>query len=136
VETRWSGADLRTLALDELSPYCQNAVAQAQVDGTSTTVKPEVAQTLAIVLHELATNAAKYGAFSVAAGRVHVGWSIAPDNRLMLRWTETGGPPVKTPTRQGFGTRTMNSMISGSLKGDLCLDWREGGLVCEIAIPI
>jgi PAS domain S-box-containing protein len=136
VETRWSGADLRILALDELSPYCQDGDARAQVDGTSITVTPDAAQALAVILHELATNAAKYGALSVAAGRVHVGWSIASDKRLLLRWTETGGPTAKPPTRQGFGTRVMNSMIAGSLKGDMRLDWGEGGLVCEIAIPI
>jgi PAS domain S-box-containing protein len=135
VDTRWSGADLRTLALDELSPYCQDGDARAQVDGTSITVKPDVAQALAVILHELATNAAKYGALSVPGGRVHVGWPDATDGRLVLRWTETGGPPATPPTREGFGTRVMKSMIS-SLKGDMRLDWREGGLICEIALPI
>ena len=135
VETRWTGADLRTLALDELSPYCQEGDARAQVDGTNVTVKPDVAQALAVILHELATNAAKYGALSVPDGRVRVCWSKPSDERLILRWTETGGPPAKPPTRQGFGTRVMKSMIS-SLKGDIRLEWSKDGLVCEIAIPV
>jgi PAS domain S-box-containing protein len=135
VETRWTGADLRTLALDELSPYCQEGDARAQVDGTNVTVKPEVAQALAVILHELATNAAKYGALSVPGGRVHLGWSQASGQRLILRWTETGGPAAKPPTHQGFGTRVMKSVI-GSLKGDIRPEWREDGLVCEIAIPV
>jgi two-component sensor histidine kinase len=135
VETRWTGADLRTLALDELLPYCEEGDAQAQVDGTNVTVKPDVAQALAVILHELATNAAKYGALSVPGGRVRLGWSQPSGQRLILRWTETGGPPAKPPTHQGFGTRVMKSVI-GSLKGDLRLEWREDGLVCEIGVPV
>jgi PAS domain S-box-containing protein len=102
VESRWTGADLRTLALDELMPYRQEGDARAQVDGTSVTVKPDVAQAIAVILHELATNAAKYGALSVPGGRVQVGWSHASNKRLILRWTETGGPSTKPPTHQGF----------------------------------
>lgn len=136
VENRWSGADLRTVALDELLPYCQDGGAQAQIDGATINLTPDVAQALAVTLHELATNAAKYGALSVTAGRVHVSWSVAVDNRLILRWTETGGPAVEPPTRKGFGTRVMNSMIAGTLKGDMRLDWREGGLVGEISVSL
>lgn len=136
VESRWSGADLRTLALEELSPYRQGGDAQARVNGSTIKLAPNAAQALAIILHDLATNAAKYGALSVPDGRVIVDWSIAPDKRLILRWTETGGPAVEAPTRQGFGTRVMNSMITGSLRGTMRLDWRECGLVCEIAIPV
>ena len=136
VESRWTGADLRALALEELLPYRQEGDERAQVDGTSVTVKPEVAQAIAVILHELATNAAKYGALSVPAGRVHVSWSHVSDERLILRWTEIGGPSTKPPTHQGFGTRVMKSMIGGSLKGDMRLDWREDGLVCEIGILV
>lgn len=135
VQTRWTGADLRTLAVDELSPYCQDGDGRVQVDGTNITVKPDVAQPLAVILHELATNAAKYGALSVPDGRVHVGWEVT-DGRLMLRWTETGGPPATPPTREGFGTRIVKAMISSTLKGDIRHDWRESGLVCEIDLPV
>jgi two-component sensor histidine kinase len=86
-------------------------------------------------LHELATNAAKYGALSVPQGRVRVEWSRAADGRLVLRWTETGGPLVIPPTRQGFGTRVMDSMIRGQVKGDVYFDWRAEGLACEITLP-
>jgi PAS domain S-box-containing protein len=136
VESRWTGADLRTLASEELLPYCQEGDERAQVDGKSVTLKPDVAQALAVILHELATNAAKYGALSVPGGRVHVSWSHVSDERLILRWTETGGPAAKLPTRQGFGTRVMKGMIGDALKGDIRLDWREAGLVCELAIPV
>jgi two-component sensor histidine kinase len=134
VETRWTGADLHKLALEELLPYRQDNEKRATIDGPHVTVKPEAAQAITVILHELATNAAKYGSLSVSSGRVHVGWSHEPD-KIILRWTETGGPFVKPPTDQGFGSRVTKSMI-GSLNGDMCLDWREGGLVCEITIPV
>ena len=118
-----------------VSPFCQEGDTRAQLDGTNLTVKPDVAQALAVILHELATNAAKYGALSVPGGHVHLGWSQPSGGRLILRWTETGGPAAKPPTHQGFGTRVMKSMI-GSLKGDMRLEWREDGLVCEIAVPV
>jgi two-component sensor histidine kinase len=96
-------------------------------------LKPELAQAIGVTLHELATNAAKYGALSVAEGQVRVEWSRAED-RLVVRWTEAGGPPAKPPTRKGFGTRLMQSMID-SVKGWVQLDWRAEGLACEIAVP-
>ncbi len=86
-------------------------------------------------MHELATNAAKYGALSVPAGRIQVEWSRAADGRIVLRWVETGGPLVKPLTRRGFGMRVMESMIREQLQGDVRFDWRAEGLVCELVIP-
>ncbi len=97
-------------------------------------LEPNTAQAVAVTLHELATNAAKYGALSTAKGRVAIEWSDTPDGRLTLRWTETGGPPATPPTRQGFGTRIIERMIKG-LKGKTRFDWRPEGLVCEITLP-
>jgi two-component sensor histidine kinase len=89
---------------------------------------------MAVTLHELATNAAKYGALSVPNGKIHVEWSRGADGRIVLRWTETGGPAVKPPTRKGFGTRVMESMIQQEM-GEFRLDWRVEGLACEISMP-
>jgi two-component sensor histidine kinase len=86
-----------------------------------------------VTLHELATNAAKYGALSVPNGRIDLKWLHEADGRLILRWTEIGGPPVQTPTRQGFGRRIIEQMIK-QLKGETRFDWRTDGLVCEITI--
>jgi PAS domain S-box-containing protein len=135
VGSRWTGAELHSLATQELSPYCQEGEARARIEGPSLLLEPAIAQTIAVTLHELATNAAKYGALSQAEGRVQIEWSRAADGRLVLRWTETGGPPVKPPTRRGFGTRVMEGMIGGQLKGQMRFDWREEGLVCEIILP-
>jgi two-component sensor histidine kinase len=85
-------------------------------------------------LHELATNAAKYGSLSVPDGNVHIEAAKAADGTLFLRWAETGGPPVKQPERRGFGSRVIDAMIRNQ-SGEIRFDWRAEGLVCEITIP-
>ena len=135
VESRWTGAELHSLVTQELSPYREDGGTRVQVDGAKVLLDTTTAQTIAVFLHELATNAAKYGALSVPEGRVKVEWSHAADGRLVLRWTETGGPPVQPPTREGFGTRVMVAMIRGQLKGEVDFAWHAGGLVCEITMP-
>jgi two-component sensor histidine kinase len=132
VESRWKGAELSTLAQRELAPYVQDNEARVQIDGPELLLEPNIAQTIALILHELATNAAKYGALSVAKGRVEVKWSVVASDQLILTWTEQGGPAVKKPTRQGFGTRVMERTIRDQHKGDLRLDWSAEGLVCAI----
>jgi two-component sensor histidine kinase len=82
-------------------------------------LKLDPAQAIAVALHELATNAAKYGALSVPEGQVRVEWSRAADGRVVLRWTEAGGPPVTPPARKGFGTHVMEAMIRRHV-GETC----------------
>jgi PAS domain S-box-containing protein len=135
VESRWTGADLRSLVTQELSPYFREGDGQARIEGPHLTVKPDAAQVIAVTLHELATNAAKYGALSVPDGYVQVEWSRAADGRVVLCWTEANGPAVTPPTHQGFGTRVMEKMITGQLRGRICFTWRAQGLSCEITIP-
>jgi PAS domain S-box-containing protein len=136
VESRWAGAELHSLVKEELAAYCRDGERRARIDGPKLLLRPDVAQAVAVALHELATNAANYGALSVAKGHIRVEWSRASDGRLVLRWTETGGPLGKPPTRQGFGTRVMDSMIRGQLKGEIQFDWRAEGLACEIVLPV
>ena len=135
VDSRWTGAELHSLVRDELAAYCQDGEMRARIIGQNLLLESNLAQTVAVALHELATNAAKYGALSVPDGHVQVDWSHAADGRLVLRWTETGGPPVKSPTRKGFGTRVMESMIRGQMKGEMRFEWRPEGLACEIEFP-
>jgi two-component sensor histidine kinase len=136
VESRWIGAELRRLVTQELKPYGRDGDARARIDGPDLLLEPDTAQTIAVALHELATNAAKYGALAAAEGHVAVEWSLATDGRLVLRWTERGGPPVKWPTRQGFGTQVMERIIRHQQKGEMHYDWRTEGLVCEIILPL
>jgi two-component sensor histidine kinase len=86
-----------------------------------------------MTLHELATNAAKYGALSTADGRVKVEWVMLPGRKLHLRWAETGGPATVLPTKKGFGTRAVTRMI-GQLGGQITFDWRPDGVRCEITV--
>ena len=134
-QTRWAGADLRELAIKELSPYRRGGGPPAQIEGPSLLLKPELAQAMAMALHELSTNAAKYGALSTSAGRVKVEWSWQPGQKLHLRWSETGGPRVVPPTKQGFGTRAIMRLI-GQLDGEVKYDWRADGVTCDIVIDV
>jgi PAS domain S-box-containing protein len=134
VESRWMGADLHILVTQELAAYSEEGEPRVRIEGPNVLLESNTAQAIAVTLHELATNAAKYGALSVPDGHVHVEWALGEGERLVLRWTETGGPPVEPPGRKGYGTRVMESIIRGQLKGEVRFDWRVEGLACEIAV--
>jgi PAS domain S-box-containing protein len=136
VQSRWTGAELHSLVAQELLPYCGGTERRVRTDGPPVMLEPTTAQTIAISLHELATNAAKYGSLSAADGRVEIAWSRTADRRLSLRWIEAGGPTVTPPTRRGFGTSIMENIIAGQLRGEVRFDWRDQGLTCEIALPL
>ena len=106
-------------------PYLRKGEPRVQIDGPTLMLEPQTAQAVAVALHELATNASKYGALSDGKGRVEVAWSCATDGQLSLRWTENGGPPVKTPTRQGFAAELI-AVRSG----------RRGGRLRDSTLPI
>lgn len=88
-----------------------------------------------MVLHELTTNAAKYGALSVPAGCVRVDWSYPNGEGLLIRWAEFGGPSVEPPRHKGFGRRVIEQLVGNELKGETRFDWRAEGLACEIVLP-
>ncbi|MGC2076260.1 MAG: PAS domain S-box protein [Xanthobacteraceae bacterium] len=134
VKSRWSGAELSNIVTQEFAPYLREGEARIQIDGPHVLLPPNAAQAIAITLHELATNAAKYGSLSVAEGQVEVTWARMTDGRLIVHWTESGGPPTRKPTRAGFGTRVVERMIREQLKGEMHLDWRTEGLACEIVL--
>jgi PAS domain S-box-containing protein len=131
VQTRWIGAEMSAIARQELAPYFEEGETRARIKGPQILLEPNVAQSVAVILHELATNAAKYGSLSLASGRIDLCWSHEPDGRLQVRWTETGGPPVQTPTRDGFGGRIIKQMAE-QLKGAARFKWHAKGLDCEI----
>jgi two-component sensor histidine kinase len=136
VKSRWTGAELSHIADQELAPYLEEGEARARTEGPYVLLAPDTAQAMAVTLHELATNAAKYGALSVAKGRVEVKWLLAASDQLILTWTEKRGPVVKKPLHQGFGTRVMEKIIRDQHKGDFHLNWGAEGLACEIILPV
>ncbi|MBP1884609.1 PAS domain S-box-containing protein [Ensifer mexicanus] len=135
-ETRWSGVSLQTIFSDELAPYRNEDVDNISLDGPPTTLPPKHALTLGMAAHELATNAAKHGALSVKSGRVRVDWAVDPiENRLCIRWRETGGPPVSPPGRNGFGRLLLERVLASDLGGDVRLEFALHGLNCTIDVP-
>jgi PAS domain S-box-containing protein len=133
--TRWIGAELSTIAKQELAPYSATEEKRVRIDGPQVLLEPDTAQAVAVTLHELATNAVKYGALSKANGHIDLKWSHEANGCLNLRWIETGGPTVQPPTRRGFGGRVIEQMIA-QLKGDSRFEWRAEGLVCKITLRV
>jgi two-component sensor histidine kinase len=135
-QTNWAGANVRDIVMNELSPYCPRGSERVRVKGPTMLLEPERAQTLAVTVHELATNAAKYGALSNDKGNVRVDWSHEADDCLVFSWTESNRPLVEAPSHRGFGTKVMQGMIEGQLEGEMRFDWRPEGLFCRIALPL
>jgi two-component system CheB/CheR fusion protein len=135
----WKSASLRDLLLQELNPYRAEADARFAVEGPDFLLEPKAALALAMAFHELATNAVKYGAFSKSEGQVRVGWGVvkaSESGALRLRWTETGGPPVKKRERKGFGSTVIERGLMLELEAEVHLDFDPSGLVCTIEIPL
>ncbi|WP_176695846.1 HWE histidine kinase domain-containing protein [Phenylobacterium immobile] len=133
--TRWVGADLRKLVEEELAPFTLGDPNRALISGPDLALGPAVAQGIAMALHELATNAAKYGALSAPGGRIDIGWTDSDGDRVVIRWRESGGPAVVRPTRRGLGASMLQRALSGPIGGGTTFDWRPEGLVCELSFP-
>jgi two-component sensor histidine kinase len=107
-------------------------------EGEPITVTPRVALTLALVVHELVTNAAKYGALSEPEGRIDIRWHLQGGASPILRieWRERDGPPTRVPERRGFGTRFIEGSVASELRGSAKLDFDPAGLCCKMEIPL
>src|SRR6476469_9188849 len=129
----WQGAEIGKLIDEELAPYATGD--QIELSGPEIQLEPATAQTVALALHELVTNSAKYGALSTLSGRLSVGWD---DHAGLLKiiWVETGGPLVEKPVSRGFGTRSVIASIESQLGGQAEFDWRPEGLVCCLSVPL
>lgn len=132
--SRWEGADLRRLVDEELAPYRERDGERVEVTGPAVLLPPALAQTIALALHELTTNAAKYGALSVDTGRIKISWETEP-RQLTLSWVESSGPPVNHPSRGGYGTRVIKGGIEGQLGGQTNFEWLREGLRCTLVVP-
>jgi PAS domain S-box-containing protein len=132
-QSRWQGADVLRLVNEEVAPY-RTGANTVVIEGPSVLVAPESAQSIALILHELATNAAKYGALSARNGRLDINWA-SENGRMTLDWTESGGPRVQPPSSTGFGMKIIHAHLNSAEKGRAEFDWRAEGLHCRIVIP-
>src|SRR5215472_3744735 len=133
---RWHGVSLQEIIQREIAPYIAG---KSDISGPNITLRPEAAQAMAMVLHELATNAAKYGALSNHTGRVSVRWfwlpNGIPQQQLAIEWQETNGPPVSAPSASGYGTSIIRELLPYELGGTVDLSFAAGGVQCRLAIP-
>ncbi len=129
----WEGAGLQEILRQTLEPHGD----RARIGGPPVELTPNTAVSLSMVFHELATNAAKYGALSVEAGVLEVSWRAgAGSDRMEIAWVERGGPPVTPPTTSGFGSRLIATSLKGELGGDAVFDYRPEGLVCLLTLRL
>jgi PAS domain S-box-containing protein len=132
---RWDGADLADLVANAIEPYDDRASSRFTIAGPPLRLAPKPAQSVSMALHELSTNAVKYGALSRDGGQVAVSWRVDGPT-LHVRWQESGGPPVTTPERRGFGSRLVERGLAAELAGTARLSFEPGGVVCEITAPV
>jgi len=133
-DSRWQGAEFAKLVDEELAPFRSTDPERIRVSGPKVLLNPTTAQTLALALHELATNAVKYGALSQSSGNLELKWDFEPDT-IVLNWRERGGPPVRAPQSTGFGTRIITGSVERQLGGKATFDWRPDGLNCVLRVP-
>lgn len=135
----WAGADLHDILRGELAPYLDAAERRVAIDGPSFIVPRDMTVPIGMAIHELATNAVKYGALSVPEGRVRVDITAEegmPDPRLVMVWTESGGPPVKPPERRGFGSLLLDRLLASQLGGRVATEYRPEGVMARIDVVL
>lgn len=134
----WTGASLCTAIETAIAAY--RAPGRFELAGVDHPLAPKMVVSLSMVMHELATNAVKYGALSVPEGSVRIAWQVLRDaggERLAMRWEESGGPPVEAPTRKGFGTRLLERQVAMEFNGSIQLQYCPSGLLClmDLGLP-
>ncbi len=135
VQQRWHSADLQDLVRGQLAHHLDSGKEQIAIEGPTVALCPEAAQSVGLALHELASNAVKFGSLSRASGKVSVVWRYTSGNEVELLWTETGGPQVPISRNPGFGTLVLQKSLPRSLDADVNLDFRPDGLYCRIVLP-
>ena len=131
----WASAELHDVVASTLQPHRAPEGDRFTVQGPAMRLRPQSAVALSMALHELCTNAIKYGALSADSGRVDLQWQAA-DGRFRLRWQEHGGPPVAAPSRRGFGSRLIERSLATQLQGEVRIEFEPAGVVCTIDAPL
>jgi len=137
IRESWTGAGCRTLIENAILAFQTEGLSQFTITGENIAVSSGPAVGLSMVIHELSTNAMKYGALSVPEGRVSIVWSVDVEaGRFTLEWKETGGPAVTEPARKNFGSRFIEQALPGQLHGEARLIFDPAGLICHVNIPL
>lgn len=132
--SRWTGASIHRIIEEELRPYTANDGKRVSITGLDIRLPATLAQAIAVTVHELATNAAKYGSLSGPAGKVNIHWQVDASDNLQLHWTESGGRGIAEPTRKGFGVDAIDGMVR-TLSGRITRQWKPEGLDCQLSFP-
>lgn len=136
--SNWHGAALRDVVLEALTPFDDVASGRFDISGEDVPLPSKAALAFSMAVHELATNAVKYGALSSSSGRVGISWHIQSSggaDRLLLSWRESGGPPVRQPERRGFGSMMIERVLAQELNANVALDYAPEGLNCRLDMP-
>jgi two-component sensor histidine kinase len=140
VRERWTGAGCRSLIENAIIAFQTDSRRQFDIAGDNLSITSGPAVALSMLVHELCTNAVKYGALSVPDGRVSIVWSVdggeGDAKRFKLRWKESGGPDVVAPQHKSFGTRFIEQALPGQLQGEARLSFEPDGVICEVNIPV
>jgi two-component system, chemotaxis family, sensor kinase Cph1 len=131
-ESRWRSVSLQSLIEEELEQFSRSGIAMR---GPAILLTPKAALVLSLAVHELATNASKYGALSVESGKVAISWHQTDDGGMELRWIETGGPAVRKPHRRGFGSTLIERALAIETSGEAHIEFLATGVQCIVSLP-
>ena len=135
-QSEWGTTPIRSVVEVEVAPYALGRDATVEMDGPQVELAPNDALSLGLAIHELATNAAKFGALSVPQGRVEVVWDLVSDNLARVRWCEKDGPEVPQQRSRGFGTELIEKIVAHELRNPVDLVFEPGGVRCTMLIPV
>lgn len=135
-QSNWSDAPIGEIVRSELAPYMDGHETHVKISGPEVSLAPNDALSLGLAIHELATNAAKYGALSSIEGKIFVDWHLLSPERAEVHWREAGGPPVSVPTKRGFGRDLVEKIVAGELKSNVELQFNPEGVQCRLQVPV
>ena len=135
-QSDWGNAPLGEIVRSELAPYMDGGDSHVFMEGPEIKLAPNDAMSLGLAIHELATNAAKYGALSTTTGRVHVNWKLVSPDKAEIHWREEGGPPVVEPHKRGFGRDLIEKIVAHELRSDVDLKFLPQGVECRLKVPV
>jgi two-component sensor histidine kinase len=135
-QSDWSNAPLGDVVKSELAPYMEGNESHVEMSGPDIRLAPNDAMSVGLAIHELSTNAAKYGALSTIEGRIHVHWKLLTSDLAEIHWRESGGPEVIPPTKRGFGRDLIEKIVAHELRSDVHLQFLSGGVECQLRVPV